>query len=134
MQRLQGLSRIDSASGAVTFAAPESSEDLSPREKYVETAYWNPAVVTDKDGKARITFKAPNALSEYRITARGVTGSDTLAGQTDTSLTVRKNFFVDLKVPAVAHPGRQAAIHRAGSPHGRQGPGRAPAGDLRRWP
>ena len=40
------------------------------------------------------------ALSAYRITARGVTGADTLAGQTTSSLTVRKNFFVDLKLPS----------------------------------
>ena len=71
-----------------------------PRERFVETAYWNPLVVTGKDGKARITFKAPTALSAYRITARGVTGADTLAGQTTSSLTVRKNFFVDLKLPS----------------------------------
>ena len=57
-------------------------------------------VVTGKDGKARVSFKAPSALSEYRITARGVTGADTLAGQTTATLTVRKSFFVDLKVPA----------------------------------
>ena len=71
-----------------------------PRERFAETAYWNPLVVTGKDGKARVTFKAPTALSAYRITARGVTGADTLAGQTTSSLTVRKNFFVDLKLPS----------------------------------
>ena len=31
-----------------------------PRERFVETAYWNPLVVTGKDGKARVTFKAPD--------------------------------------------------------------------------
>ena len=71
-----------------------------PRQRFAETAYWNPLVVTGKDGKARVTFKAPTALSAYRITARGVTGADTLAGQTTSSLTVRKNFFVDLKLPS----------------------------------
>ena len=53
-----------------------------PRERFVETAYWNPAVVTGKDGKTRVTFRAPMALSEYRFSARGVTGADTLVGQT----------------------------------------------------
>ncbi len=100
------------------FAAPNQNNGQSPREKYVETAYWNPAVVTDKDGKARITFKAPNAFSEYRITARGVTGSDTLAGQTTTSLTVRKDFFVDLKVPSALTQGDKprfiAQVHHTG--------------------
>ena len=48
--------------------------EISARERFVETAYWNPSVVTGHDGKARVTFKAPTALSGYRITARGVTG------------------------------------------------------------
>jgi tetratricopeptide (TPR) repeat protein len=101
-----------------TFAAPNPNDRPSPREKYVETAYWNPSVVTDKEGKARIRFRAPNALSEYRITARGVTGSDTLAGQAATSLTVRKNFFVDLKTPSSLTQGDKprfiARVHHVG--------------------
>ncbi len=94
------------------------SNAATSREKYVETAYWNPSVVTDKDGKARITFKAPSALSEYRITARGITGSDTLAGQTTSKVTVRKNFFVDLKVPGSLTQGDKprfiAQVHHTG--------------------
>ena len=43
-----------------------------PRQRFVETAYWNPSVVTGTDGKALVTFRAPAALSEYRFTARGV--------------------------------------------------------------
>ncbi len=74
--------------------------------------------MTGPDGKARVTFKAPAALSEYRITARGVTGSDTLAGQTTASLTVRKNFFVDLRVPSSLTQGDKprfiAQVHHTG--------------------
>ena len=90
----------------------------TPRERFVETAYWNPSVVTGKDGKARVTFKAPTALSEYRFTARGVTGADTLVGQTTAELTVRKDFFVDLKVPAALTQGDKprfiAQVHHTG--------------------
>ena len=39
-------------------------------------------------------FEPDNSCND-RITARGVTGADTLAGQTTASLTVRKNFFVE---------------------------------------
>ena len=89
-----------------------------PRERFVETAYWNPSVVTGKDGKARVTFRAPMALSEYRFSARGVTGSDTLVGQTSAGLTVRKDFFVDLKVPAALTQGDKprfiGQIHHVG--------------------
>ncbi|WP_337176859.1 MG2 domain-containing protein [Paludisphaera sp.] len=90
----------------------------APRERFVETAYWNPAVVTGADGKARVTFPAPAALSEYRLTARGVTGSDTLAGQTTSTIRVRRDFFVDLKLPPSLTQGDRprivARVHRLG--------------------
>lgn len=79
--------------------------EAGPRERFVETAYWNPSVMTGKDGKATVKFAGPMALSEYRFTARGVTGADTLVGQTTSELTVRKDFFVDLKVPAALTQG-----------------------------
>ena len=92
----------------------EHDEADSARERFVETAYWNPLVVTGKDGKARVTFKAPTALSEYRITARGVTGADTLAGQTTASLDGPQELLRRPQGPRLAHPGRQAAVHRPG--------------------
>jgi len=91
---------------------------IESRERFVETAYWNPHVVTDKAGKARLTFKAPAALSEYRLTARGITSSDSLAGQTIASVTVRKSFFVDLKVPTALNQGDKprfvGQVHHSG--------------------
>ena len=90
----------------------------SPRERFTETAYWNPSVVTDKEGKAKVTFKAPMALSDYQFTARGVTGSDTLVGQTTANLLVKKDFFVDLKVPSSLTQGDKprfiAQLHHVG--------------------
>ncbi len=91
---------------------------IESRERFVETAYWNPHVVTDKAGKARLTFKAPAALSEYRLTARGITRADSLAGQTIASVTVRKSFFVDLKVPVALNQGDKprfvGEVHHSG--------------------
>ncbi len=88
------------------------------RERFVETAYWNPSVVTGADGKATVRVKAPGAMSEYRFTARGVTGADTLVGQTTAGLVVRKDFFVDLKAPAPLTQGDRprfiGQIHHAG--------------------
>jgi uncharacterized protein YfaS (alpha-2-macroglobulin family)/tetratricopeptide (TPR) repeat protein len=89
-----------------------------PRQRFVETAYWNPSVVTDANGKAKLSFKAPEALSEYRISARGITGADTLVGEASSSLTVHKSFFVDLKTPGALTQGDKprflAQIHHQG--------------------
>jgi uncharacterized protein YfaS (alpha-2-macroglobulin family)/TolA-binding protein len=93
-------------------------DEVQTRERFVETAYWNPGVVTGPDGKARVTFRAPTALSEYRFTARGVTGAETLVGQTTADLSVRRDFFVDLKLPSVLTQGDKprflAQVHHAG--------------------
>ena len=70
------------------------------RRQVVETAYWNPAVATDAQGKARVTLRAPSALSRYQFTARGITAADTLAGQSTAEIEVRKDFSVELKAPA----------------------------------
>ena len=90
----------------------------APRERFVETAYWNPSVVTGTDGKAVVKFRAPAALSEYRFTARGVSGRDTLVGQATADLAVRKDFFVDLKVPSALTQGDKprfsAEVHHRG--------------------
>jgi len=100
-------------------AFPEGSvQQAQPRERFAETAYWNPGVVTDKDGKATLKFRAPMALSEYRFSAKGVTGADTLVGQATGALVVRKDFFVDLKVPASLTQGDRprfsAQVHHVG--------------------
>ena len=77
----------------------------SRRRQVVETAYWNPSVVTDAQGKAKVTLRAPGSLSRYEFTARGVTAGDTLAGQAHADLEVRKDFAVDLKTPAALTEG-----------------------------
>jgi len=91
---------------------------VPPREAFVETAYWNPSVVTGADGKATVKFKAPEALSEYRLMAKGVTGSDTLVGQTSTNVAVRKNFYVELRTPSRLTEGDKprfvARVHHVG--------------------
>jgi uncharacterized protein YfaS (alpha-2-macroglobulin family)/TolA-binding protein len=99
-------------------AAARKAPQIEPRERFIETAYWNPRVVTDQSGKARLTFKAPAALSGYRLTARGITRADTLAGQTVASVTVRKNFLVDLKMPTALNQGDKprfiGQVHHSG--------------------
>lgn len=94
------------------------------RHSPIETAYWNPSVVIGKDGRGRVRFKVPTALSRYRFTSRGVTSSDTLAEQTTAELRVRKDFLADLKVPSVLTQGGNARFS-AQLYHGGEGQGEA---------
>ncbi|MDE2509418.1 MAG: hypothetical protein KGM43_19630, partial [Planctomycetota bacterium] len=88
------------------------------RQRFAETAYWNPRVVTGADGKTVVRFRAPGSISEYRLMARGVSASDTLVGQSTSSVTVRKSFFVDLRLPSTLTQGDSmrlsARVHHIG--------------------
>jgi len=49
------------------------------RQRFVDTAFWNAQVATDKDGLAKISFEMPGNLTKWRATARAVT-ADTSVG------------------------------------------------------
>lgn len=111
---LFGLSQAE----AKALGARDASRRRQPRQAFMETAYWNPTVVTDAAGKVRVTLKAPSALSRYRFLVRGATGADTLVGQGSTSVMVKQDFFVELKRPAVVTQGDKVRligrVHHAG--------------------
>ncbi len=48
----------------------EKEED--ERKDFRPTAVFEPSIITDKNGKATVTFKVPDSLTTYRITAFGV--------------------------------------------------------------
>ena len=50
--------------------------DLGLRSVFKFVSYWNPSVVVDGDGKARIQFQAPDNLTGWRILAMAVTPGD----------------------------------------------------------
>lgn len=44
-----------------------------PRREEVDTAAWEPDLVTDAEGKAKLSFTMPDSLTRWRITARALT-------------------------------------------------------------
>ncbi len=88
------------------------------RTRFVETAYWNPNVITAADGKATFRFEAPSALSNYQFHAWGVDAVETLVGEAEADLAIKKPFLVDLKLPSILVEGDKprliAEIHHAG--------------------
>jgi alpha-2-macroglobulin len=74
-----------------------------------ETAYWNPSITTGNDGKATVTFTVPERSTAWRLLAKGIT-TDTLAGQSDAPLAVRKQLFGQLRLPASFTDGDRAEV------------------------
>ena len=53
-------------------ALAEADEKENERKDFRPTAFFEPVIITDKNGEASVTFKLPDSLTTYRITAFGV--------------------------------------------------------------
>lgn len=67
------------------------------RQEFPDTAFWAPAVRTDAQGRATVTFKLPDQLTTWHIEARAVgqpQGSPLLVGQTELEILSTKGLLV----------------------------------------
>ena len=74
-----------------------------------EVGYWNPSLVTNKEGEASIEVTVPDRATAWKFVVKGIT-KDTLAGEAHSSLRVAKDLFGDLKLPMAFVDGDQASI------------------------
>ena len=68
------------------------------REFFPDTCYFNPNIITDNRGTAKVTVALPDSLTTWRATARGVT-ADTKVGEGTDKIIVRKELLVRLITP-----------------------------------
>jgi uncharacterized protein YfaS (alpha-2-macroglobulin family) len=74
-----------------------------------EVAYWNPAVVTDEDGRAKVSFRLPDRLTTWRMLAQGVT-VDTRVGTASADLVVSQDLTVRPASPSFLRMGDQLVV------------------------
>jgi hypothetical protein len=79
------------------------------RNRFSETAFWDAHVVTDAKGQATVEFTLPDTLTEWRMTARGVT-VETLVGEGTEKFASSKPFLVELKTPPVLQQGDSVTV------------------------
>ncbi|MEM7386697.1 MAG: alpha-2-macroglobulin family protein, partial [Verrucomicrobiota bacterium] len=79
---------------------------LTPRKrkKFLSTAFWEAGLVTDDEGRVRVSFPPPDNLTEFRLMAVAVKG-ERLMGAGQHSMRVDKTIVVEPVVPAFAHVG-----------------------------
>lgn len=68
------------------------------RQDFRSTAYWQPAIVTDATGKARIKVKFPDSLTTWRATARTISRNTDVGNITHETKT-NKDVMVRLQAP-----------------------------------
>jgi alpha-2-macroglobulin len=69
-----------------------------PRTDFPDTALWLPAVRTNDNGEAVVTFRLPDNLTTWRLTARAVT-IDTAVGEAQATLVTQQAIMVQPVLP-----------------------------------
>ena len=75
-----------------------------PRREDVDTAAWQPELVTDASGKTRFTFKMPDSLTRWRITARAI-ADDGQVGQKKQFVRSEKPLYLKWSGPSTFRTG-----------------------------
>lgn len=90
LESREDLARVLDVQGAllsppsVRMGATKVSRE--PRQDFRTVAYYNPSILTDSSGRARATFKLPDGLTSYKVTAVAV-AQDDRAGVAEGSIT-----------------------------------------------
>jgi uncharacterized protein YfaS (alpha-2-macroglobulin family) len=67
------------------------------RKRFLDTAYWNPDIVTGPTGEADVSFTLPDNLTTWRATVRGIT-ADTACGEARNTVISQQDMLVRLEM------------------------------------
>jgi uncharacterized protein YfaS (alpha-2-macroglobulin family) len=95
-------------------ASPAAKKDagggaIRVRQFFPETLYWNPSVITDGSGRARVTIPLADSITTWRLTALAG-DADGRLGSAQAPLRVFQDFFADLDLPVALTRGDEIAI------------------------
>ncbi len=79
--------------GAPAPATSQLPEGVTVREDFADTAFWNAAITTDRDGRATVDVKLPDNLTTWVVRAVGTT-VDTRVGEATIETLVTKPLLV----------------------------------------
>ena len=63
------------------------------REDFPDTAYWNPSLITNSEGRGQVTMTLPDSLTTWQVDVRGLT-IDTKVGQAETQIVSTKPLLI----------------------------------------
>jgi uncharacterized protein YfaS (alpha-2-macroglobulin family) len=79
------------------------------RTDFPDTAYWNPSVLTDAEGRARISLTLPDSLTTWRLDVRGIT-TDTNVGSAILDVVSTKELLIRPITPRFFTAGDAASV------------------------
>lgn len=81
----------------------------APRRDFPDTAAWYPVLVTDENGHASITFKLPDNLTSWRLTAKAITLTHQV-GEGRANIETKKDLMLRPFLPRVLTTGDQTEL------------------------
>ncbi|MGQ9817644.1 MAG: alpha-2-macroglobulin family protein [bacterium] len=87
----------------------EGPEEPRVREYFPETFIFEPALITDANGKAKVSVIMPDAITTWRMTMFASSQSGEL-GSSLSSIRVFQDFFVDIDLPVALTQGDEISI------------------------
>jgi len=104
------------AEGLMPVAAPDGiggggggAGVLEIRSEFPDTAYWDPSVITDSEGRAQVTLTLPDSLTTWRLDVRGVT-EETLVGSAIMDVVSTKDLLIRPITPRFFTAGDAASV------------------------
>lgn len=92
-----------------TFDPARLGEEAIIRSHFLPMAYWSPMIITDSEGRGKVTFTFPENLTEWEILIRGVTrGSE--VGQNLTLVTTNVPVAMRVQAPRFLVEGDYALL------------------------
>lgn len=93
--------RYSASAGGGAGAGSAAQRTISVRKWFPETWYWNPSVITDEKGEARLTLRAPDSITSWQLDGLASTANGLVAGGSG-RITVFQPFFVEPDLPVEA--------------------------------
>lgn len=81
----------------------------STRSDFPDTAYWNPKVVTDSNGKAKVKVVVPDSLTTWNVLAYGTSRGNQF-GKGTVNFTSQVDQYLDIEVPQFVRNGDKMKV------------------------
>lgn len=94
------IPRVAFSEARIFYPKEYKPKEQNPQKRtdFRNTIYWNPEVITDKNGKAKITFWNNDALTTFRITAEGI-GAKRQLGRVEQTYYTKLPLELTAKIP-----------------------------------
>ncbi|MFQ6132942.1 MAG: MG2 domain-containing protein [Armatimonadota bacterium] len=122
VRRMVGMGPMEEAAAMPMAAVPDAAPGMAGvpkanggkpevriREYFPETMWSEPALITDRNGRARLKVDMADSITTWRLTAMANSVMGQL-GSTTEGLKVFQDFFVDIDLPVALTKGDQVSI------------------------